>query len=246
MSRPANLKSPMAPRLHGSRLPTRVATSILIAGTLALAGCAGHSKSHFTVGSVPSTYKTKHPIIIDEQEQTLDIPVASDSYALPLASVSAVEGLAYNYRRSASGAVTIMMPSGSANARAARKMGDKIASVLGKSGVPHHRIRMVTYDASQHGATAPVRLSYNAIKASVEKCGQWTDDLASSQEGNKNYNNFGCASQSNLATMIANPADLLGPRGMSEIDAARRGVGIEDWRSNGSVLQGPPDTVYTR
>ena len=42
---------------------------------------------------------------------------------------------------------------------------------------------------------------------------------------NRNYYNFGCATQQNLAAMVANPLDLLYPRGMTPPDATRR-VGV--------------------
>ena len=40
-----------------------------------------------------------------------------------------------------------------------------------------------------------------------------------SNSGNRNYGNFGCATQQNLAAMVDNPLDLLYPR---EHDAGRR------------------------
>ena len=51
---------------------------------------------------------------------------------------------------------------------------------------------------------------------------------------NQNYSNFGCATQKNLAAIVANPADLLGPRGITEIDSTRRTTVIQDWQENGS------------
>jgi pilus assembly protein CpaD len=68
-----------------------------------------------------------------------------------------------------------------------------------------------------------------AIKAGVDGCGQWPTDLSAGPE-NRNYHNFGCASQNNLAEMIANPSDLLGPRGSTAIDAERRLKVIDAYR----------------
>jgi len=206
----------------------------LVAAALALGGCANHSSQHFTVGSTTDNYKTRHPIIIDEKEHTHDVPVASDAFDLPLSHASAVEGFADRFLTSANGRILVMVPKGSSNQRAARRIADKVVRTLEKRGIPAHRVQMVSYDAHAHGATAPVRLSYSAIKASVEGCGKWKKDLTSSSE-NKNYHNFGCATQNNLAAMIANPADLLGPRGMSSVDAARRGNVIEGYRSGEST-----------
>ncbi|MEM8748751.1 MAG: CpaD family pilus assembly protein [Pseudomonadota bacterium] len=224
---------------------TGLMTVLILAPAVAMTGCASFSKDHFTVGSVPGNYKTKHPIVIDEKEHTVDIPVARSTYNLSKASASVVEGFAYRSSKAGSGVITVLMPSGSPNEAAARTISNKIVDTLYTSGIQSNRIRMVTYNASRHGPTAPVRLSYNAVSASVKGCGKWTADLGDTKE-NKNYHNFGCASQNNLAVMVANPADLLGPRGMSETDAARRSTVIQDYREDGSILQGPPPTLYTR
>ena len=44
------------------------------------------------------------------------------------------------------------------------------------------------------------------------------------------YPNFGCAQQRNLAALIANPADLLGPRTMEPADPERRAVVFDKYR----------------
>ena len=70
-------------------------------------------------------------------------------------------------------------------------------------------------------AVAPVRLAYSTVTAQVKGCGQWPADLTESAQS-RNYHNFGCASQNNLAQMVANPADLLGPRASGPIEPGRR------------------------
>jgi pilus assembly protein CpaD len=64
------------------------------------------------------------------------------------------------------------------------------------------------------------------MTAQTNKCGRWPEDIADTTD-NKHYANFGCSYQNNLAAQIANPADLLGPRKMTEIDAANRDRVIE-------------------
>lgn len=204
-----------------------------IVGLLPLAiisGCAKHSENDFTVGSVQSTYKTKHPIVIDEQEKFLDVPVAASTYKMGYPTKSAIIGFANRYKDGANGAITVMIPSGSANEAAARRMLPKVASTLTESGIPLNRIRSASYRATDL-ASSPIRLSFTALAASVKKCGSWPEDLADGNNENQNYHNFGCASQNNLAAQIANPADLLGPRAMSPIDAERRNAAIEAYRT---------------
>ncbi len=62
-----------------------------------------------------------------------------------------------------------------------------------------------------------IRLSYPRIAAVAGPCGLWPEDLGPSINDprygeNKDYYNFGCANQRNLAAMIDNPADLVQPR----------------------------------
>jgi pilus assembly protein CpaD len=54
------------------------------------------------------------------------------------------------------------------------------------------------------------------------ECGNdWSENLARNPK-NFNYPDFGCSQQRNLAAMIANPADLLGPRTEGPRDSNRR------------------------
>lgn len=195
-----------------------------------LAGCASHSENNFTVGSVQSTYKTKHPIVIDEKEMTLDVPVAGSSYELTYPAQSSIEAFANRYKSGANGVLSVMIPAGSANESAARQLLPKIVTSLNQLGIPRRRIRSSTYYASNYGNSSPIRLAFTALAASVEECGKWPEDLAAMNGDNQNYHNFGCASQNNLAAQIANPADLLGPRAMTPIDAERRNEAIQTYR----------------
>ena len=217
-------------------LATVVATAAVVSG------CAKHSTDNFTVGSVQHTYKTRHPIVIRDKEQTLDIPVASQSYDLPHGSKMAVRGFAQSFMNSANGSISIMLPTGSANERGARTVAKGVHYEIEQAGVPPHRISMITYFAGEHGSAAPIRLSYNAVKATVSGCGKWPADLTEHKQ-NQNYHNFGCATQSNLATIIANPADLLAPRGMTEIDAERRSRAIDRYRE-GLPDVSLPSTIF--
>ncbi len=202
-----------------------------------LAGCASHSENNFTVGSVQSTYKTKHPIVIDEKEMSLEVPIAASAHELTYPAQSSIEAFANRYKTGANGVLTIMIPAGSANETAARRLLPKIVTSLNHLGIQRRYIRSTTYYASNYGSTSPVRLTFTALAASVEECGKWPEDLAGANSQNQNYHNFGCASQNNLAAQIANPADLLGPRAMTPIDAERRNAAIETYR-NGEVGSG--------
>ena len=106
----------------------------------------------------------------------------------------------------------------------------EIRGLFVAAGVPATRLVETSYLAESNGDAAPIRLSYHAITAKTAPCGNWPTDLVTNTSQNRNYENFGCASQSNLAAQIANPSDLIAPRNMSPIDATRRGQVIKDYR----------------
>ncbi|HEV7307316.1 CpaD family pilus assembly protein [Ensifer sp.] len=218
------------------RFASRAAV-LAFAGIL-LASCG--TRDNLATGSIPDDYRTRHPIVLAESERTIDIPIASGDRRLTQGTRDVIAGFAADYRNASSGVVQIMMPRGAANSHSAQAMRRDIRSALVAGGVPAKRLLETSYDAGPYGDAAPIRLSYVAITAQTGPCGTWPEDMALNTMQNKNYYNFGCASQSNLAAQIANPTDLLGPRQMSPIDAEQRGQVIKDWRgtekSDGPVV----------
>ncbi|WP_245409925.1 CpaD family pilus assembly protein [Pararhizobium haloflavum] len=210
----------------------RFASAAVLAGLLS--ACA--NVHHVEVGSVPDDYRTNHPIIVSEQEQTLDIPVASGDRELTIASRGAVRGHAQRYKASASGSVRIMTPAGSMNSGAASILAQQVREELVKQGIPQGRILTTPYHASASGDAAPIRVSYFAIDATTGECGRWPEDMLANGNENKHYANFGCASQNNLAAMVADPMDLIAPRGSTPIDAGRREQVLRDYQSEGAGL----------
>ena len=110
--------------------------------------------------------------------------------------------------------------------------GDQTGNVV-KVRPTQNQDGVAAYDAAAYGPNAPIRLAFFAITAKAGPCGEWPEDLVENTVENRNYHNFGCATQANLAAQIANPMDLVQPRGMSAIDAEQRNVVIQDYRKNG-------------
>ena len=207
--------------------------SLVMAG-LVVGGCASYERDHVIVGSVPTDYRTTHPIVVSESEVFEDIVVAHTMRRMSYRQKNVVRDFTGRFRRSGARSVNILLPSASPNEAAARRVANDIVADMVKAGVDRGQIQYSSYHAASHGDAATIRLSFSAMTAEVaSECGRWEEDLVETSE-NVNYGNFGCATQNNLARMIANPEDLLGPRGESEIDASRRDNVINDWRSDGS------------
>jgi pilus assembly protein CpaD len=93
---------------------------------------------------------------------------------------------------------------------------------------------------------ATIRLKYPRIVADAGPCGTWPEDVGPSIKNkgyldNKPYHNFGCASQHNLAVMVANPTDLVQPRAEGEVYAGRRSYVLNKYRQGQSTSTTYPD-----
>ncbi|MFK0206878.1 CpaD family pilus assembly protein [Agrobacterium sp. NPDC090283] len=221
------------PSFSSSRSGRR--TGLVVVAALAAGLLQGCARDPMTTNAIPDDYRTRHPITLSEAEHSLDIPVSASDSRLTTAMADNVRGFAQNYASMSTGIINIQTPSGSANSAAASRMAKQIRSTLSGAGVAPGKIMETRYAASPRGDASPIRLSYVAVTAMTGQCGQWPEDLSDNTFGNKNWYNFGCASQSNLAAQIANPMDLVGPRGMSPIDAERRAVVIDTYRGKTST-----------
>jgi pilus assembly protein CpaD len=192
-----------------------------------LAGCA--NRDSVTVGSIPDDYRTNHPIVIAEKNQTIDIPVGVGDRGVTQGQKVTFEGFLQNYDRQTASTLTIMTPAGGANDIAASKAARGLMNIAMRAGVPKNRIAITSYQSEYPEASSPIRATYSAMRAQTDRCGSWPEDIANTTE-NKHYANFGCSYQNNLAAQIANPADLLGPRKQTEIDAENRNVVIDEYR----------------
>ena len=210
------------------RLPV-FAALVLATGTLS--GCAMFGqRDHIEVGSIPDDYRTRHPIVIAEAQKQLMVPVGNASRELSYAEKEVVSGFLANYGTQGSGAIYVSSPANAANSGAAGNIANQVAQVVAANGY-QGQVMLSQYEAPEGQPTPPVIVSYGAITASAGPCGKWPADVLTDSE-NKNYQNFGCAYQNNLAAMVANPMDLLGPRKTGPIDAADRDKVIGDYRTN--------------
>lgn len=195
---------------------------LAVAAAAVVAGCSTAREPTIT-GSIPHEgYKTRHPILLTEQAETLDLPVGSQAATLTDRAAGTVTAFAEEAVESGARSVTVLLPKGSANAIAAARVSRSIAQALRRGGVSEAGIVYRGYPVADPSVDAPVRLAYPKMKAGLDHaCGQWPEQITTTAK-NVDYWNFGCATQANLAAMVVEPADLVTPRGATAASAARR------------------------
>jgi pilus assembly protein CpaD len=223
------MSSLLATTALGRGHAVRLAAIVLLAMTLA--GC---NTTRETVDIVPTDYRQRHPIVVQERSRTVEIFVGSNRGGLTPAQRAEVLAFARSWSREATGGVAIDVPIGTANERAATESSHEIQSILGAAGLPAAGMAVRPYRPSDPARLATVRLSYPRMAAEAGPCGLWPNDLGLSewkvQTENRPYWNLGCATQRNLAAMVDNPADLTQPRGETPAYSARRSVVLDHYR----------------
>ena len=209
----------------------------------ALAGCNKTTVADNTTGSIPAAYRDRHPITMKEGKKSLTLLVGAGRGGLSPVQRAEVLAFAQNWKRDATGGITIDRPVSGANERAANDTLKETLSIIVQAGVPNNGIGIRTYSAGNKLGT--LRLNYPLIVAEAGPCGLWPDDLGPSYDTkhfeNKQYYNLGCASQRNLASMVAEPSDLVQPRAETPAYRAKRTYGVEKWRKGESPATTYPD-----
>jgi len=205
--------------------------ALLIAGGLiaALAGCTSSTEQQITTGGIPDDYRHTHPIAVEEMLESMDVPVGQDTARLPTGVADTVAGFGQTFAASGASLIAVVAPSGSPNQVAAAGAAVEVEQVLRRSGVNPRAIQYRVYRAGPEERNAPVHIAYNRIAAHTAPCGPWPDQVAESSQ-NRDYVAFGCATQQNLAAMVASPLDLIYPRGLTPADAQRRAAVLDKYR----------------
>ena len=216
--------------VHRRRARLAAPGLLVVSGLIAaLAACTSSSDQTLISGGIPDDYRHNHPIAVEEVLQTMDVPVGQDSARLPAAVKDTVAGFGKAFKQSGASLMAVVAPSGSPNQVAAAVIAVEVEQVLRQSGVNPRAIEYRVYRAGPEERNAPVRIAYNRIAAHTAPCGPWPDKLTDTSQ-NRNYADFGCATQQNLAAMVASPLDLIYPRGLTPADAQRRAAVLDHYR----------------
>ncbi len=200
---------------------------VALAGlAVTLAGCNQHTAQR---ERYPYDIRERHPITLREGQETVEVFLGRYRGGLTPSQRADVLSFAQAWRHDATSGVIIDVPSNRATARSASDALRQIYSIFAASGIPRNAVHVRNYRA--RGTTlASIKLNYAKIVASAGPCGQWPKDLGPASGKmyltNDPYWNFGCSSQHNLAAQVANPADLVQPRGTTPAYEARRSVAI--------------------
>jgi pilus assembly protein CpaD len=206
-----------------------------LVGVAVVLGACTHTGDEVTTASIPEDYRLRHPIAIQEANQSMVIFVGHARGGLSAEQRADVIGLAQAWLHEATGPIVADVPIDTPNAAAAADAFREVQSLAAAAGVPPRGITLHRYHPSDPRQMAAIRLNYPKISATAGPCGLWPEDLGPSIKDksyleNKSWYNLGCANQRNMAAMADNPADLVQPRTETPAYTVRRTEAFEKYR----------------
>jgi pilus assembly protein CpaD len=230
-----NVRIRNANRLAGAAFVLRAAFAVGCAVTV----CGCNTDQKITgAPEAPYDYRLRHPISITEKDHTLQLFIGANRGSLTPVQRAEVLAFGQTWKSQATGGVIIDLPVGSTNQRSSADALREIQSILAATGVPPQNMAVRNYPVSA-ATLATVRISYPRIAAQAGPCGIWPEDIGPSMNRDYFENqppwNYGCATQRNLAAMVADPADLVQPRAETPSYTMRRTTVLEHYRAGQST-----------
>lgn len=198
--------------------------------SITLAGCNTlKNDTEIITGSVKNpVHADRHPISVHTGAVELKVEVLPQVHSLSTSQRIKIGRFLDKYRSIGAGALTIALPSGARNHSASMSVMHDVRRLLNRKGIPGAAIERVNYSAERGLRNPPLILKYSRYYARASSCGNWLGNIARDYS-NRPYPNFACASQNNLAAMVANPRDLVVPRTMTGGDARRRMIAYDKY-----------------
>lgn len=213
----------ISPTLPNRRVVFRASVALTV--LVALAACSHRSAEdprHLN-------YDQRHPLTLQQSAAQLPLLVGENATELTSGDRVALAGFVQTHQREGESALRVSVPTGTANAAAARDVLADIHDVVAGAGGDPSQVIVERYELSQPGAHAPIVVKYDRLTASTNQCGTWADTMNPALS-HPDFYNFGCSTQANFGAMLEDPRDLVRPRGVGYPDAGRRAEVLARYR----------------
>jgi len=202
---------------------------VLAVGSVLVAGSCSVANDGNTISQDGAR---NHPIAVEPSYRDLKVQYAGAD-GMSRDDAAKFDAFVADYRVHGNGSLGISVPSGAGSRAAITFFAERAAA----TGISRDKILVSTREAGN--TDSRVDVSYITYTAHAPSCGDWSENLAFTAD-NLTPKNFGCSVQHNIAAMVANPRDLLGPGAMGPVDTNRRAI-VMDHYEKGEITQANKD-----
>jgi pilus assembly protein CpaD len=194
-----------------------------------IAGCQSAKDPIIPTSYYEGTVLDRHDIGVTAQTEYLRVNLNPIDSQLRQTEIRKIKGFLARYNKSGHGPLIMSMPKNFANPQLAVQAAAEARDLAWKAGVEYSQIAGSAYDAGGV-ADAPLILAFKSYEAVAPDCPQLSNIDFADARSNNDLPTLGCAVRTNMAAMIADPADLFGERDLEAGDILRRSTQLEAWR----------------
>jgi len=192
---------------------------------LTVSGCRGLDNHTARVLSDP---EKKHAINYTSEAETLYVELPGGGGQLSHNQAADVRRFAERYKVESTGGIRIAAPRSVGGRFAIARSMRQVEDIVSGAGIPKDAIRLQDYSGRNPEFGPALRIAYRRPVALPPHCEDFSKDIGVDRE-RLPTRNFGCATQSNMALMVANSRDLKHPQRSAPRSSERRSVTWTDY-----------------
>ncbi|MBA3069373.1 MAG: hypothetical protein FP825_12955 [Hyphomonas sp.] len=212
----------IASRSHGAFLA-------LSASLMTLSACASHAPTAISPDYLEGSALSRNEVGVSKRTEFLEIAISPDASELSNTDRARISRFVGVYAQKGHGPLVLSLPEASANPQLAVTALAEARAIAWEKGVQFDEL-----SGAAHGAgstvSQPLILAFQVYDAVPPECASKATQDFGDVASNNNLPTLGCSVRTNLAAMIADPADLLGNRPLEPGDAARRDIILDKFR----------------
>ncbi len=202
---------------------------VLGASLLSLGACASHAPTAVTSDYLQGTALSRNDVGVSKRTEFLEIALAPQASELSDADRTRIRSFVGVYAQRGHGPLVMSLPAASSNPQLAVTAIAEARAIAWEKGIQYDEISGTSHGSGEAYAQ-PMILAFQVYDAVAPECDSKSEIEFSDVTSNNNLPTLGCSVRTNLAAMIADPADLLGNRPLGAADASRREVILEKFR----------------
>lgn len=210
---------------------TRLACLALVSVAVVVTGCRrldNHTARHL------SDPELNHAIHFSQDTETLFVELPHGGRQLSHSQAADVRRFAERFKSESTGQIRIAAPRAAGGRFAVARSMRQVEDIVSGAGIPRSAIRLQDYSGSNPEFGPALRIAYSKPVAIPPHCEDFSKDLGVDRE-RLPTRNYGCATQRNLALMVANSRDLQHPQQSAPRSSERRSVTWTEYVGGGST-----------
>ncbi|MEO0883709.1 MAG: CpaD family pilus assembly protein [Pseudomonadota bacterium] len=208
-------------------------SGVAVLSVVGLAACNSNPVAAVPVDYIETPVLERHEIEVKQRTEVLEVTINLADHTLRREDRQRITNFVRAYTDRGHGPLTMLLPEGALNPQMAITSVVEAREIAFSYGVNYEEIEGGATRADD--GTGKLYLSFKSYEAIAPECESFaTIDFGSARLNNE-LPNLGCSIRTNLAAMIADPADLLGQRALDPGDIVRRQTTFDLYRRGEST-----------